>query len=177
LHDLYLKKKYEIFSYEVFERLNSKRNIVFGEKHNWNSDNQTIFINHGMTRAQGLIDIKYIISNDVLLCIQIQGEHFRLAVEDNNGKVADSIKEDLLNAKLWFGFDDYFETNNFTIYPINKDKAFNKYGKVFYYQSIKLGTKFKISELVEIIIKYIEFIDENFDRIHSLALKENKHEH
>ncbi len=90
LHDLYLKKKYEIFANKIFESLNSK-NVVFGKKHNWKSK-RTIFVNYGMTRALGLTDIKYIISNDVLLGIQIQGEHFRLAIEDNNGKTADNIK-------------------------------------------------------------------------------------
>ncbi|VAW49381.1 hypothetical protein MNBD_GAMMA03-2026 [hydrothermal vent metagenome] len=172
LHDLYLKKKYELFAYKIFEKLNHKRHCIFGEKHDWKSKNQTIFINHGMTRAQGLTDIKYKISDNVLLCIQIQGEHFRLAIEDNNGEDANRIKEKLLHDKLWFVFENYFKTNDLIIYPTSIDKTFNKYGKVFYYQSIKLGTKYKISDLIEIIIKYIEHIDNNFESINSLTLKE-----
>ena len=92
-----MKKKYELLAFEVFKKLNKfgKKVLSFGSSLDWNSAPQTIFIGYGMTRGQGFMELKYFIVPHVTLGIQIQGEHYRMVFEDNQCKVAESLKEKL----------------------------------------------------------------------------------
>ena len=88
LHDFYLKKKYEFLAFEVYKRLKNKgvrhRLISFGTPLDWESDSPIIYFSSGMTNTQGLMDLKYLISERVALGIQIQGDQYRMVVEDRN---------------------------------------------------------------------------------------------
>jgi len=164
-HDYYLKKKYESLSNLIY--LKTKESdlpvLNFGAEPNWGTNNEEITFGFGMTNAQGLSDTKYKIAHNVILGIQIQGESFRLFIEDKDGQIAHKIKDQLFAKKLWFYFDNFGEVE---IYP-KGTKEFNKYGNVFYYKSIKLGTKYSIDEIVNIIVDYLKTI-----KINSLQIKD-----
>jgi hypothetical protein len=166
LHDFYLKKKYELISFKVYNSLKKKgkRLIDFGSTFKWNSEQSTIFIGNGMTRGQGFMDLKFLVSSDVALGIQIQGDNYRMVVEDTNGKIAKNIKEKL-DSGLWFDFQRSFP--GLIIHPKGK-KEFNKYGDTFFYKSVKLGTSFKINEIIDVILSDVYQIEANFIKIKSL---------
>lgn len=166
LHDFYLKKKYELLSFEVYKRLNkSKKNLTdFSSPLTWSNKSPIIFIGYGMTRSLGLIDLKYLISPNIALGIQIQGEHYRMVVEDTTGKIAKKIKNKLENS-LWFDFSKTFPKSK--VYP-KPEKGFNKYGDTFFYKSVKLGTKLKIKDIINIILFDVEQIESNFNELKAL---------
>jgi hypothetical protein len=169
LHDFYLKKKYELISFKIYNKLKEKgkRLIDFGSPLDWKSENSTIFIGHGMTRGQGFMDLKYLISSDVALGIQIQGDNYRMVVEDTNGSVANNFKEKL-DSGFWFDFSRSFP--NLIIHPKGK-KEFNKYGNTFFYKSVKLGTGYKMNYIIDIVLSDVNQIEANFTKIKSLIEK------
>ncbi len=167
LHDFYLKKKYELLAFKVYSELNAlgKSLTDFGSKLNWNDEKPIIFIDYGMTRGLGLMDLKYLISPNLVLGIQIQGEHYRMLIEDTTGKTATKIKNELDNNKLWFDFSTTFP--KLKVYP-KAEKGFNKYGNTFFYKSVKLGTELKINEIVKIILTDVERIESNLNKIKTI---------
>ncbi len=177
LHDFYLKKKYELLAYKVYERLKEQEDsknynlIEFGEPLNWKSEKPELFLGSGMTNSQGLMDLKYLISKDIALGIQIQGESYRMVVEDRTNKDADELKGKLLENKLWFQFNRN-EFNNKTIYPqptkTNPYKKFNKFGNNFFYKSVKLGTELTIENIIDIIVEDVQKIENNLKEIQKL---------
>lgn len=166
LHDFYLKKKYELIAYEIYNRLNrlGKNLTDFSLPLNWNNETQIIFMGYGMTRSLGLMDLKYLISPSIALGIQIQGEHYRMVVEDTTGKIAKKIKNDLEN-NLWFDFSKTFPQSR--VYP-KPEKGFNKYGETFFYKYVKLGTNLKIKDIVDTILSDVERIESNFKKIEGI---------
>jgi len=173
LHDFYLKKKYELFAYNVYERLKDlEKNIIdFGQKLNWKNDSPVIVMGSGMTNGSGLMDMKYLISKDFTLGVQIQGDSYRMVAEDNNGEIAKKVKENLENNGLWFDFNRSFP-NEKNIYP-KPPKKFNRFKdgfkrEVFFYKSVKLGTNRTIDEITDIILEDVEHIETNISDIQKI---------
>ena len=171
IHDFYLKKKYELLAFLVYTKLKSKekRLIDFGAPMNWEQKEPTIFLGYGMSRAQGLMDLKYILSNGLALGIQIQGEHYRMIIEDNNGQIANKLKSDLDDG-TWFNFKENFPEQR--VYP-KTEKGFNKYGSVFFYKSVKLGTHRTIASIVSAILSDLERLEKNIEEIKEKVIKAN----
>lgn len=171
LHDFYLKKKYELIAHEVFKRLKDKgKNLTgFNQPLNWENETPIIFMGSGMTRSLGLMDLKYLISKNVILGIQIQGEHYRMVVEDRDGKTAKDIKYELAN-DLWFDLAKTFP--NSRVYP-KAEKGFNKYGTSFFYKSVKLGTKMKIKDVINIILDDVQKIETKYDKTLKVIMQAN----
>jgi hypothetical protein len=171
LHDFYLKKKYELLAFEIYKKLNKRgKNLTdFSLPLNWNNETPIIFMGYGMTRSLGLMDLKYLISPNIALGIQIQGEHYRMVVEDTTGKIAKKIKNEL-EKNLWFDFSKTFPQSR--VYP-KPEKGFNKYGETFFYKSVKLGTKLKIKDIVDIILSDVERIESNFKAIEGIITQAN----
>lgn len=171
LHDFYLKKKYELIAFEVYKKLKElgKNLIDFSLPLNWNNEMPIIFVGYSMTHSQGLMDLKYLISPNIALGIQIQGEHYRIVVEDRTGKIAKNIKNELDNG-LWFDFSKSFP--NTRVYP-KVEKGFNKFGETFFYKSVKLGTKLKIKDIIDIILSDVEQIEHNFNEIETIIKQAN----
>lgn len=166
LHDFYLKKKYELLAYEVFKKMKSmgKKVTNFGSHLNWENNSDLIYFGFGMTNAQGLMDVKYRVSDDLVLGIQVQGEHYRMFVEDKSGLSARKIKEKLEDG-YWFDFNRSFPGQR--IYP-NPEKRFNKYGNTFFYKSVKLGIRRRIKDIVNAIISDVAHIEANQIKIKDL---------
>jgi len=178
LHDFYLKKKYGLIAFEVYEKLKEpkdnkiERNLTdFSLPLNWDNKEPIIFMGYGMTRSLGLMDMKYLIVPNVALGIQIQGEHYRMFVEDTTGKIAQRIKNELDTNHLWFDFSKSFP--NAKIYPTKPEKSFNKYGETFFYKSVKLGTDMKIKEIIKIILSDVKQIESNFRAIKEIITQAN----
>lgn len=171
LHDFYLKKKYELLAFEIYKKLNERgKNLnAFSLPLNWDNEVPIIFMGYGMTRSLGLMDLKYLISPNIALGIQIQGEHYRMVVEDSNGKIAKKIKDELENS-LWFDFSKTFPKTK--VYP-KPENGFNKYGETFFYKSVKIGTKLKIKDIVDIILSDVERIESNFKKIETIITQAN----
>jgi len=120
-----------------------------------------------MTNSQGLSDIKFKVATNIILGIQIQGENFRLFIEDKDGALAYKVKEILLDTNLWFIFSRFGESE---VYPKGL-KGFNKYGNTFYYKSVKLGAGFSVEEIVDIVVEYLNQIRSNLSIIKDLICK------
>lgn len=168
LHDFYLKKKYEFLAFETYKRLRDRvvkhKLVSFGTPLDWESDAPIIYLSHGMTNTQGLMDLKYLISERVALGIQIQGDQYRMVVEDRNEVTANSTKEILHEKGLWFDFTRNFGSS-IKVYPVIRNKEFNKFGKVFFYKSVKLDKSLTIEEVVNLILSDFEHIESNYDEI------------
>lgn len=143
----------------------------FSSPLNWHNKSPIIFMGYGMTRGLGLMDLKYLISENIALGIQIQGEHYRMIVEEPVGKIAKRIKGELDSNDLWFDLAKSFP--NEKIYP-KPEKGFNKYGETFFYKSVKLGTKMKIRDIVDIILSEVEWIETNFKEIEIIITKADR---
>jgi len=171
-HDFYLKKRYELLAFVIYKELNElgKNLTDFSLPLNWNNETPIIFMGYGMTRSLGLMDLKYLISPNIALGIQIQGEHYRMVVEDKTGKIAKKIKNELENNNLWFDFSETFPQSR--VYP-KPEKGFNKYGETFFYKSVKLGTKLKINDIVEKFLSDVNRIESNLDAIRGLITQAN----
>jgi hypothetical protein len=169
LHDFYLKKKYELFAYLVFSKLKSHgKNIIdFGNSMIWENEIPIIYIEYGMTRGCGLMSLKYLIDYNLALGIQIQGEHYRMFIDNAKYKITEESLNKIDN-KLWFDFSKNFPSHD--IYP-KSPKIFNKYGSSFFYKSVKLGSLISIKEIVKILISEVELIEKNKQEIiHLLKL-------
>ncbi len=162
LHDFYLKKKYELLSYQVFLKIKERGIDVidFSTPLDW-SKPKSITLGHGMTRSQGLMDLKYLICPNISLGIQIQGEHYRMVVEDRSGTNTENIAK-ALDGTYWFNFSKSFP--DMKVYP-DKVKGFNEFGKTFIYKSIKLGTNIKVDDIIKIVLSDVESINLNYNQI------------
>ena len=92
-----------------------------------------------------------------------------MVIEDSDNKTANKLKDKLNSEenKLWFGFTSFpdgFESIK-KVYPQQKGKVFNKFGKNFFYKSVKLGTDLKIKEIIDVILLDVEKIESNFEEM------------
>jgi hypothetical protein len=153
LHDLYLKKKHEQFAFLIYQQLLAKPVSLteFGSWLQW-SDDKDVSVAHGMTRSEGLTDIKMKIDNQFLLGIQIQGSQYRLFAEfPAKCTYTESVLEKLVHWKF-FTFPD---EENKVVYPKKRD--YNKFGSTFFYKYVRVNT-LTIGEVAGLIL-------EDFDRI------------
>lgn len=129
----------------------------------------TVFINFGITRSLGLLEVKIKVSNKLAYVVQIQGEHYRHALELYNTKQTDNenwTKYAIETQTSWFlrtnltnnpfkvvGVNDDTEL---TVYPIithkNKTAGYNKFGSEFLYQSVKIQSKMTVGDVLDSIL-------------------------
>lgn len=135
--------------------LNTDRDYVFNTA-------GKVFMNWGMTRGMGLLEVKILVAKNIALLVQIQGEQYRHAVElyGIDKRLDDNWNDILQDSRLnWF-----FRSNNLktpfhpfsnselplTVWP--KNGGCNHFGNQFLYQSIKIPNNTKIHELLDIIV-------------------------
>ena len=155
LHDFYLKRKYESLCNLIY--LKAKEcgltQSNFGEQSDWETEIGELTFGSGMTNSQGLSDIKFKVANNIILGIQIQGDNFRLFIEDKDGALAYKVKEILFDNNLWFTFSRFGESE---VYPKG------------YYKSVKLGAGYSVEEIVNIVVEYLNQIRCNLSIIKNL---------
>jgi len=167
LDDFYLKKKYAGLANLVWHAANTAgfRLAPDRSKIDWKLREPTVFVNSGMTRATGFMDIKYVIRPHLSIGIQIQGNQYRLVVEDNTGRQTAQYAKTLLDAHLWFQFPEEFGAGE--LYP--KRKLFNRFGPVFLYQSKKIPPTLPWNELIQICLRDLQKIEDKREIILQLA--------
>jgi len=157
LADLYLKKKYELIAKELYRRLSEKfPNKVYLEI--WEKAGRLMpgfmFINSGMTRAQGLVEVMYTIKKGLCLGVQIQDNNYRKFVFGKNSKKIAGL---LKNQNKWFNFSNI--GSDLEEYPKRSGKEFNKYNNEFFYRSIRLKEIF-INKVINCVVEDIESASE-----------------
>lgn len=155
LADLYLKKKYELIAQELYNRLGKEfKSLVVFEK--WSKERAGklkpgfMFVNSGMTRAQGLVEVMYTIKKDLCMGVQIQDNSYRKFVFGKNGK---KIAKNLKDQNKWF---DFSQIKHLEEYPNQSGKEFNKYGEDYLYRSVKISEEILIKEVINYVIKDIK---------------------
>ena len=157
--DFFLKAKYAQMAEIVYEELS----VIFGEKNvkqdvgikeimNKTEKKETLYINHGFTRADGIIEIK-IRAKDFVYLIQIQGDAYRRGFESYQRKMPPNKIFD--EEQNWVNFQDISnEFENIEVYPVNGEKEYNQYGDAFKYKSIKISaTKWNTTQVIARIVE------------------------
>lgn len=179
INDLKEKHKYSSICTLLYDQLHdqredkdcvkwgSGRDNIFSVTQRFNKPQ--IFLGWGMTRAQGLLEVKILIAKDIALVIQIQGSQYRHCIE-----LGDNINMDLLNSRdnwaensiytpaAWFfrakGSEmpfTPFVASPMAIKPdtIRKGKTlgYNKYNDNFFYQSISIPANATVKEVIDMV--------------------------
>ncbi len=161
---------YTILKKQLEDRLkaniieNSSRTEIFSGR--YTAKDKNVFIGWGMTRAQGLLEIKILVEENVILLVQIQGNQYRHCVELNNSMSAEdnwnfySNKDPMTS---WFisnsnsnrpfcPFKDSPALLDIRPDTTRHDKRYNQYGNSFLYKSIGIPCKTTIKEVLDMIV-------------------------
>lgn len=146
---------------EIEKEINATKDII-----------NKIYLNSGLTHTTCFIEAKLVLDKNTIMVIQIQGEHYRHAIEVFSTARANEIKNGKdkdLNSLNYFN-DKWKNANNNIleneIYPKpDKKGKFNKYGDLFFYQSRKIKKEVSVKGLLSLIKEEIKTI---------LELKHNK---
>lgn len=140
----------------------STRKEIFTKSHK--PRDRKIFLGWGMTRAQGLLEAKILVEENVVLLVQIQGNQYRHCVELRNKRNADEnwdIYSNKNTLTAWFISTANsnapfraFDNSPLDIRPdtTRHDKLFNQYGNEFLYKSISIPTEATVKEVIEMLI-------------------------
>lgn len=145
-----------------------------------------VFINWGMTRGTGLIDVKMRIQGDVMLVIQLQGNILKHCIEvlgkdardkdlfatlskNRKGKATGISFGDLIDKLITQGFFsteedkvvDYCLDDSKYEMPDTKN-LFNAYNDTFFYQYVKIADDTTVEEVLQAISKNIEDIKKDY---------------
>lgn len=168
MHDFFLKGLFEDAAKFLKEKLTIENNLKITSKNIFKCTEKNIFsVTFGMSRAQGILDIKYKINSDFIIGIQIQGLQYRQFIESKNESYIKNKFNELLENKKWFSFSNQLKrNNNLEIYPLEKDllnknkEKFNKFDSslgLFLYRSVKINS-FNNKDLFEMICQDINDI-------------------
>lgn len=166
--DLYQKLRYEAFASQISKALKEilpeKEKVVLSDPNHYTENDGWINISHGMSNAQGMVTVSYVLTKGLYLTIQIQGGSYRHMVQGYAGYGNDSMRvaTALKAKKLWFNFAD-IDTPDME-YPRGV-KEFNTYSKVDYYRSVQLPQKATVKEVANFVVRDIEFIVSNINAI------------
>lgn len=143
-----------------------------------------VFINWGMTRGTGLIDVKMRIQGDVMLVIQLQGNILKHCIEVLGKNVQDKgLLSELSNNRKCktvvnsFGviIDRLIKTGFFCVESNKVEKfylqkyekpdtknLFNAYNDTFFYQYVKIADDTTVEDVLQAINKNIEDIKKDY---------------
>lgn len=165
LESLYLNQVYSWLSMQLNIKLQEKnikvefgkgKDDIFNEKAATIAD---VYLNNGITRAQGLLDIKIKVDTDCILGVQIQGEQFRHVVEwidgtiDKNWNRSKGLK--FLNVSNYAKRAGRWESAS---KEEKKEDWYCKFGNCFIYKYLKIGTPTTISDVIAAILEDIDII-------------------
>jgi hypothetical protein len=152
--DVYLKIKYQSVGALIAKRLQqelSGTDIHFGSRPKELKKN-TVYITPGMIRAQGLIDVFYILEEGLYISIQLQANRYSQLLQGyaGYGKATLPYAERLLEEEQWFSFSHI--SDGIVVYPKNEAKTFNKYGVTDFYQSVNLSDEYNVGQIIDFFI-------------------------
>jgi hypothetical protein len=156
--DLYQKLRYEAFAGQISKALKEmvpeKEKVVLSDPNHYTENDGCINISHGMSKAQGMVTVSYVLTKGLYLTVQIQGGSYRQMVQGYAGYGKDSIRvaTALKAKKLWFNFADIATPD--MEYPRGV-KEFNTYSKVDYYRSVQLPQKATVKEVANFVVRDI----------------------
>ena len=176
--DFYEKLRYAILAEHLYDELVNKQgyqNVIMGvnpgtcqDKELGNNYHDAIYIDTGMSRSNGLIDVKMILNLEqaplprTIIGIQIQNGQLRRLVE--TGSKSKAIDVVIKNKKIkdWFvGKAECFDAGTKVQKQIdNEDIRYHSFGESFVYRRRELGKTCSLNELMDIIIKEIKNIKE-----------------
>jgi len=165
LEDFYLKAKYAQIAEMVCSTLGNgvipKRDVTIKEIMKSSETKGTIYVNHGFSRSDGIIEVK-IRAHDFVYLIQIQGDLYRRGFESDKPMPLTDISD---GVRSWVNFSDIAPRG--IVYPISEDiNKYNQYGDTFKYKSIKISeTDLKLTQrLAEQIVNdaktCLEFVNQ-----------------
>lgn len=156
--DFYIKKKCTLLVEEIEKALKNDEDFagLLTTKFNWEKSEPQIWVSAGFTNGSGIIDIKYKFIQNLSIGIQIQGNQFRLDVEEG-GKELGLNKSKKLAEKLnensdWFDFT--IVENSGIVYP--KNNGLNKYGQIFWYRYVNIPEQTSLGKIMECILIYLK---------------------
>ena len=167
LDDFYTKKKYEALAYHIWNTLKRAKlpTAGFREKVAWQGVEPMIFVNSGMTRATGYVDLKFVIGPDFSVGVQLQGNSYRKVIEDNSGNRTVAIANQVFEGTNWF--DSAPLRGDSTTYP--KNKRFNRFGEVFLYRSAHLPEGCVIEDILIHCVKDMQWVLEHREQLCALS--------
>lgn len=134
--------------------------------------NELIYLNSGYTLrgGGGLLDIKILVQEGIILGVQIQGDVYRRIIEydkeidlnqydwlfdlKSNGKYGPEEKKE--------NFKDFENNGQWKYYPDRKESNFLQFGSNFKYQQLEIGRDISIETPVKLIIRDIKLIKSKF---------------
>ncbi|MDL2227783.1 hypothetical protein LJC30_02730 [Odoribacter sp. OttesenSCG-928-L07] len=163
--DFYLKAKYAQICEKISdiledEKIFYKQDFSIKQIMDGKEKIKTLYVNHGFSRADGIIEVKIKTKGFVYL-IQVQGNLYKRGFESYNTRMPPkNISNEVKN---WVNFNDISKKG--VVFPVDNEKEYNKYGDSFKYKNIKISETEYIytKKLIELIIKdtkqCLEFID------------------
>jgi hypothetical protein len=125
---------------------------ILSENITWNLPNPQIQVSAGFTNGSGLIDVKFKFTQNMSAGIQIQGNQFRLVIEEDFKKKSKEFAHKLISEVQWFDFSTIEYSGK--IYPRND--GLNSYSGVFYYRYVNIPTNTTINKLIKYILDYLK---------------------
>ena len=184
MHDFFQKGLFENLAQSICSRLgNDSVEVHLGKREKGKNYNKTVTISHGMTRAVGLLDIKYQYDENITIGIQIQGNQYRKIIEGTDEKnvfsKAEELKDSLFNFPGVLNDNDILPSKDNTklkelvdTKKINVvDLAFNKYHTGNHLFLYKYATLDKIlgnedtTEKKEINQKLVDLVCEDIENM------------
>ena len=167
IHDLIEKLRYNQIAQRVRDVLKQEKFNVQADGELWDAACGTVFVKAAMAHGVGLVDLKYVLTNDersgkLILGVQVQGDHFRLVVEvpkrDSAIEPATRLFKPTVGVPIWFVFASLVGGSE----EFPKIGQFNKFGDVFYYRSKRLSDM-SPQALVGAIVYYARLIRDKAD--------------
>lgn len=166
---------------EIKGKIKTNKEILdISIEHSDTSDNR--FVNWGMTRSMGIVDIKLKVVGNLILGIQLQGpsyKHYLESLDKKDKNIIDHVRSCdknsicINNVKGQTLIDNIIETKFLQFnkrelegYPFSQESAdipkyreiINKYGDSFIYQYVNIKGETSIKEIIEAIKKDIQTI-------------------
>ena len=189
LTDVWMKVLYSRLAVELQEKIpnarygNNKDIVEDVNKIPWR-----VFINWGMTRGTGLIDVKIRIQGNLMLVIQLQGNILKHCIEvlgkdaqdkQNLASLSNNRKQKINGVSYGYVIDKLIEINFFNIeadqvanYCLDESKyerpnaqnLFNAYNDTFFYQYVKIADTTTVEEVVQSIIEQCKHFTTEFKK-------------
>lgn len=147
IHDLYLKSMYRQLAYLGNQKL--KNNGINSFVEDASPPKNTVLVEHGMTRSQGLVSFKFIKEGSCYIGIQIQGKQFRYFYEE----ILSSPATRQYKGK-WFQAIEDMEQNILSPSTSQKDEL--KFGNVFKYRYLLIDDEVEIRQILEVVLKAMQ---------------------